>query len=1266
MPSDRALGTPRSAAAPAGYAPAAYAPAGQRPAARPAADRSALYPNILLGVACLFVLAAAIVFASIARSPGIRAVCIWAVALVVYGTGLLIYTLTRRLRPVGSALTGLGLALVPIAGSLLGGLSLTSPSLAWFVSSLVGFACFVLAAWLLRSATITWFAGLFCLSLFMSAASLTAAPVVWYFVVLILATSLLALAARVLRGRASALTTEPLVLIGEVVAPAAVVAATAIMPFPSAGAWAGLFGALAVHYAVAALLFPAMWRIAAAQAAAIAALVALVVACSGALWFHGHEGFAGRTGAGAVTALIAAVAVGAEAVLVRRRNRLFSLLCLGTGGVLLIAAHFAAEGMLRADVPALAIALALACASATGCALLIALAFDLPPAQGVAAACALGAVAWVGRLLPLSPSLPGGGARWVLVAAAGFTIVLAGVIAVQTFAASRAGRRLPRTRRAIPWMSGGAPFVLLLPAAIAPDAGMPLVAAAIALALLLALAGCACAAKSGLLLTGAMPLSFALGSGIARALGPASEAPARTALITAVVLTLITAGLVLAAAPLVRRGRAQRALSCATAAMLCTAGAQPMLLSGLAMSLISARTQLAPSEAVLAGAGIVAVLGAARWVQRRVLTTAPATVAIPGAVKRPAAPRQPGAPAARRPEPAPPAGWGPRPRLAGATGYTTAFSLGIGALAGAAVVVFGSSAAALPLAVVACGVVVAISAATALGERLGGLFALGGLPLLIMFTLPAQLITDDGSVQLLVGAWGAWAVTYGAYWLLVRLGRPSLTLLIMAFCAVGIAVLATLTLSASVPWLHSLPQAAAGLTVMAPALMLALLGVRMRSPMARRVLPEAASYVMAFGAMLVVHGIVDVRAVIGWHLVVAVAWFWGLRAEPRGERTGALVRLIVPFAALTLLGLVAALAGGGWYTVVFLADHVALLVYGALRSRPWALWWGLAASVAAIVWFLRDLVWLALIVLALVLIGVVVWLLLRGQRKPQPQSPPAFDPGPQSDGTGGGTGGPHGGAAHWGAQARRDAAAATGGARQDPHTRWAPRPAGAPAPGFRPPAPAPRGPGGAVPGGDRGQQQGPPAGMAPSGAGDPREPRRPSAGPPEIPPGPLAGPVSGRPGEWANPPQHPQTAGHHGATPPTPPPAPPQAGDPRLAGGRAPAPYRTDHREQAGPGPRPQGMDPRRGLVHDDGQPNPGARPAPADPGAQAAPPRPGAVRRPGTPRAPGSGTHAPGTQAPGAHDPGAQGAGAQGAGAQSPGAQPPGTQGGPATEESR
>jgi len=65
----------------------------------------------------------------------------------------------------------------------------------------------------------------------------------------------------------------------------------------------------------------------------------------------------------------------------------------------------------------------------------------------------------------------------------------------------------------------------------------------------------------------------------------------------------------------------------------------------------------------------------------------------------------------------------------------------------------------------------------------------------------------------------------------------------------------------------------------------------------------------------------------------------------------------------------------------FMIEQAILLVIGALTNVKWAWIWGACGVAAAVLYFLRDLTFLWLILLGFALIGIVIWRLLKLNKK---------------------------------------------------------------------------------------------------------------------------------------------------------------------------------------------------------------------------------------------------------------------------------------------
>ena len=116
--------------------------------------------------------------------------------------------------------------------------------------------------------------------------------------------------------------------------------------------------------------------------------------------------------------------------------------------------------------------------------------------------------------------------------------------------------------------------------------------------------------------------------------------------------------------------------------------------------------------------------------------------------------------------------------------------------------------------------------------------------------------------------------------------------------------------------------------------------------------------------------------------IVFYAHYWAITIVLAGFLRSAVTqqRIIIAMAMVTGSTALYALGSGGGYALLFLVEHVGLLVFGAMRQQSWALWWGLSAASLAILYFLRDIVFLAFGFLGLLIIGFVIWRLMKTQK----------------------------------------------------------------------------------------------------------------------------------------------------------------------------------------------------------------------------------------------------------------------------------------------
>lgn len=202
-------------------------------------------------------------------------------------------------------------------------------------------------------------------------------------------------------------------------------------------------------------------------------------------------------------------------------------------------------------------------------------------------------------------------------------------------------------------------------------------------------------------------------------------------------------------------------------------------------------------------------------------------------------------------------------------------------------------------------------------------------------------------------------ILYGAVWYMI-MGKDEARVigLLMTFWVLSVFMI---TLSFFSPD----TKVAAAAAIVAVAGTLALEGQRKGSKGAI----EAAVYVATFGLQrLVGIGSDDISLVLyahWWAVTIFAVGRWFNRSND--------IRAKVALAFASVSSGIYALAEGGVYQILFLAEQVALLLFGASFNRQWAVWWGLIGSVLAVLWFLKDILFLAFAFLGMVVIGIVIW-----------------------------------------------------------------------------------------------------------------------------------------------------------------------------------------------------------------------------------------------------------------------------------------------------
>lgn len=138
------------------------------------------------------------------------------------------------------------------------------------------------------------------------------------------------------------------------------------------------------------------------------------------------------------------------------------------------------------------------------------------------------------------------------------------------------------------------------------------------------------------------------------------------------------------------------------------------------------------------------------------------------------------------------------------------------------------------------------------------------------------------------------------------------------------------------------------------------------------ILIETGVYIATFGVQSIVAiNMPDLNPVFyahWWAIVIALVAYVRKQYMPR---------LMIAMGIITSVTGLYALSDGDSYSLLFLIEHIALVIAGVARNKSWAIWWGVAASSLAILYFLRNIAFLAFSFLGLLLIGFVMWRLTR-------------------------------------------------------------------------------------------------------------------------------------------------------------------------------------------------------------------------------------------------------------------------------------------------
>ncbi|RYF29528.1 MAG: hypothetical protein EOO17_00910 [Chloroflexi bacterium] len=138
---------------------------------------------------------------------------------------------------------------------------------------------------------------------------------------------------------------------------------------------------------------------------------------------------------------------------------------------------------------------------------------------------------------------------------------------------------------------------------------------------------------------------------------------------------------------------------------------------------------------------------------------------------------------------------------------------------------------------------------------------------------------------------------------------------------------------------------------------------------------EVAAYVATFGMQRLV--------AVAWpelNLVFYAHW-WAITVVVIAYLRHELIpRAVIAMGVITTITASYALLYGEGYSLLFLVEHLALLIAGFVYGKSWAVWWGVVAASAAVLYFLRDIAFLAFAFLGILLIGIVIWRLSKSNK----------------------------------------------------------------------------------------------------------------------------------------------------------------------------------------------------------------------------------------------------------------------------------------------
>ena len=142
--------------------------------------------NIALYVAVLLLVSGIILLAqTFALAPWLRMVLVWLLIVASYAAGFVLQKHIPMIRPAALALVGTALASIPVAGITMYALVLHDAALCWFITSLIGVVMYMFAAITFKNQFLSYISILSLFTVSMSLPAMVDAQLVWYYVVMI-------------------------------------------------------------------------------------------------------------------------------------------------------------------------------------------------------------------------------------------------------------------------------------------------------------------------------------------------------------------------------------------------------------------------------------------------------------------------------------------------------------------------------------------------------------------------------------------------------------------------------------------------------------------------------------------------------------------------------------------------------------------------------------------------------------------------------------------------------------------------------------------------------------------------------------------------------------------------------------------------------------------------------------------------------------------------------------------------------------------------